>query len=74
MNEARYIVWREGEDVTRASIRSILVKRFPGVKVLRARDSNSAVVLMDSKTKQLVRRALPQLMIEEDIQHKMAAA
>lgn len=74
MNESRYIVWREDQGVTRGSVRSLLSKRFPGVKVLKARDPHLAIVLMDSETKRLIRQTLPQLMIEEDLQHKMAAA
>ena len=73
-DQNRYIVWQETGGTVRKSLRSLLSKKFPAVKVLKFRDPDYAVVLMDPKTEKLIRQTLPQLSIEKDVQHKMAAA
>jgi hypothetical protein len=73
-DETRYIICQKTRGTTRNHLRSLLHKEFPTVKVLKFRDPDYAVVLMDAKTEQLIRQALPQLSIEKDFQHKFAAA
>ena len=73
-DENRYIVWQETGGTVRRSLRSLLTKKFPTVKVLKFKDPDYAVVLMDPKPEKLIRQTLPQLSIEKDVQHKMAAA
>ena len=72
--EARYILWRsDSRDYTHAPLSQIL-NEFPTVKVLKMRDPDYAVVLMNGATEERIRERFPDLLMEKDIQHRLIAA
>jgi len=71
--ELRYIVWRKSSQKSvGASIRSLL-SEFPAVRVLKFKDPDYAVVLMDAATGEKIRQRLPDLFIERDVQHRIVS-
>jgi hypothetical protein len=69
----RYVVWQTNTKTpARASVRTLL-RAFPAVQVLQCEDPDYAVVLMDSSTEQKIRRLLPDLCIEKDLQYQMTS-
>ena len=73
MENRRYIVWRADTTATLAPLSQIL-DEFPAVKVLKARDPNSAVVLMNGATEKLLRQEFPDLLMERDVQYRLVSA
>lgn len=70
----RYIVWRaRGDEPSTVSVRSLL-SQFPDVKILKSRDSDYAVVLMDLETEKKIRQSFPELFIEEDVRYRVVSA
>lgn len=70
---ARFIIWREkAETPARNSVRTLL-NEFPKVQFLKSDDPNYAIVLMDVGTEKQVRKKLPELWIEEDVQYSITS-
>jgi hypothetical protein len=67
---ARYIVWQEQPN-PRCSV-SDLIRDVPELEILRERNPDSAVVLMDPETERRVRADFPHLSVERDVQHRIA--
>ncbi len=71
---SRYIVWREqGKEPITVPVRALL-NEFPVVKILKFKDPDCAVVLMDLVTEKKIRQLFPDLLIEEDVQHRAVSA
>jgi len=71
---SRYIVWRtQAKEPAAVSVRTLL-NQFPTVKILKFKEPDYAVVLMDLKTEKKIRQSLPELFIEEDVQHRVVSA
>jgi len=70
---SRYVVWQEDRFMTSRVSVSELLRDFPEVEILRAKDPDHAVVLMDTQTELKVRSEHPQLSVEPDIRHRMAS-
>ena len=71
--ELRFIIWRKSSQKSaRVSIRSLLSK-YPTVRILKFKDPDYAVVLMDAATGEKIRQGLPDLSIERDLQHRIVS-
>jgi hypothetical protein len=69
----RYIVWQEDPAAQgQESVRERL-DAYPEVSILGTSDSDQAVVLMSSETEERIRDDHPELSIELDVQHRLAA-
>lgn len=67
---ARYIVWQEQPD-PHCSV-SDLIRDMPEIEILRERNPDSAIVLMDSAAERRIRADFPHLSVERDVQHRIA--
>ena len=68
--EKRYIVWRPVHERADVPV-SLILSEFPDVRILKARDPDHAVVLMNPVTKQMLSERFPDLLVEIDAQHRL---
>lgn len=68
----RYIIWRPERAGARAALRSLL-EQYPAAAIIKAKDPDMAVVVMNAATEKQIRERNPDLVVERDVRHRPAA-
>lgn len=71
LKTTRYIIWRTKDDTSSQRPVRTLLRAFPAVQVLQSEDPDYAVVLMDADTEEAIKQALPDLLVEADVQYHL---